>query len=115
MKVKDYKKLIQPLEKDIQKECINYLESQGYYVQRLNSGSFKTDTGFLRGVKAGTPDLMAFKKVSPTYYYPKLLFIEVKRPKGILTDLQKAKMKELERYGAICFVIHSLEELKSMV
>lgn len=115
MKVSKYKKLVQPLEKDIQKECINYLESKGFYVQRLNSGGYKMAGGFVHGVKAGTPDIIAFKKVSPTYCYPKLLFIEVKRPKGILTDEQSAKIKELERYGAICFVIHSIEELKNVV
>jgi hypothetical protein len=115
MKVAEYKKLVKPLEKDIQKEIINHLEKVGYYVQRLNSGSYPTATGFLRGVKSGTPDILAFKPCGSIHHVDKkeavLLFVEVKRLGGKITPLQEDKMLELISFGARCIVAHSLEEL----
>jgi hypothetical protein len=109
MNVKDYKKLVKPRESDIQNECIAYLESQNYYVQRLNAGGYKMGNGFVHGVKAGTPDIMAFKQT--IYGETDLIFVEVKRPGGTVTQLQKDKMKELKSYGARCMVAYSLEDL----
>src|ERR1035437_2489510 len=117
MNVKDYKKLVKPRERDIQNECIAYLESKNYYVQRLNAGGYKMGNAFVHGVKAGTPDIMAFSGWQSAVFTEvvnlrDLLFIEVKRPGGIVSELQKKKMKELESYGARCMVVHSLEQLQ---
>lgn len=92
-------------EKEIQNMVISHLQIVGYYVQRLNAGGYKTQTGYVKGVAVGTPDIMAIKD-------GKCLFIEVKREGKDATVLQKLKMEELARYGAKCLVIHSLEELE---
>ena len=118
MKVSEYKKLVKPREADIQHEIITYLESKGYYVQRLNAGGYKLGNGFVHGVKGGTPDLMAFKCQVDFCNAPigdcdiDLVFVEVKRPGGIVSELQIQKIKELENYGARCIVAHSVAELE---
>lgn len=96
----------------------NYLQAEGYYVQRLNAGGYKTNTGYLRGVATGTPDIMAFKKCGMRTIlgsgHTHLLFVEVKRPSNPKpTFNQEMKMKELEEHGARCLVVHSLEELQN--
>jgi hypothetical protein len=121
MKVSEYKKLVKPRESDIQNECIAYLESRNYYVQRLNAGGYKMAGGFVHGVKGGTPDLMAFKCQDAFCNAPigdcdiDLVFVEVKRPGGIVSELQVPKIKELENYGARCLIVHSLEELGDLL
>jgi Holliday junction resolvase len=69
-------------EQQIQSKHIKYLESQGYYVIKL----IKTN-------KNGIPDLVAIPKNSD------VLFVEVKRPDGRLSELQKHRIKELSEHG----------------
>jgi len=65
------------LESAIQKKIINYLEKQGYTVVNL----IKTN-------KSWIPDLIATKDW-------KCLWIEVKRPGGVLSKLQEYRIKKL--------------------
>ena len=65
------------LEQAIQKKIIKKLEADGFYVIKL----IKTN-------KNGIPDLLAIKENETT-------FIEVKRPDGMLSELQKVRIKEL--------------------
>ncbi len=69
-------------EQQIQSKRIKQLESEGYYVIKLT----KTN-------KNGIPDLIALPKGA------KVLFSEVKTPKGKLSALQQYRLKELENYG----------------
>ena len=96
-------------EHSIQNTIISYLWMRGYYVQRLNSGKIPMQSlhgqRLIQLMPPGTPDIMAFKK-------NELLFIEVKRPGKKPTYLQEEKMKELETYGARCFVATSLEDVE---
>lgn len=96
-------------EHQLQTEIMQYLQYKGYYVMRLNSGKYSVGEGrskrFIMGQEAGTPDLMAFRGV-------RMFFVEVKVPGNKPTLLQTQKMKELEGYGAQCFVATSLEELQ---
>ena len=69
-------------EQQIQSKRIKQLESKGYYVIKLT----KTN-------KNGIPDLIALPKGA------KVLFSEVKTPKGKLSALQQYRLKELENYG----------------
>ena len=114
MKLADYKKLHQPKESETQTAIINYLESKGYYCQRLNAGSYKTESGYIRGVKGGTPDIMAFKR-QPSMGIIRgvlqLLFFEVKRKGNKPTRIQEIKMLELATYGAKCFIATSVEDV----
>lgn len=64
-------------EQQIQTKIIKKLETEGYYVIKL----IKTNVN-------GIPDLIAVKE-------NETIFIEVKRPDGILSELQKVRIKEL--------------------
>lgn len=69
-------------EQQIQSKKIKELEEQGYYVIKLINTN-----------KNGIPDLIAIPPNSD------VLFIEVKQPTGILTKLQKFRIKELNEHG----------------
>lgn len=128
-------KAISPTEKQIQDSIIEYLRLKKYMIIRLNSGNqfIEGKNGKTYRIKLsdpGTPDILAFGQKEnysttsgstigiislsiPLSYHPlNLYFIEVKRPGGKVTELQRQKMEELERFGAKCLVIHSLEELQ---
>ena len=66
------------LESQIQSKIIKKLEADGYYVLKL----IKTN-------KNGIPDLLAVKE-------NECMFIEVKRPEGKLSELQKVRIEELK-------------------
>jgi Holliday junction resolvase len=66
------------LEQQIQSKIIKKLEQDGYYVLKL----IKTN-------KNGIPDLLAVKE-------NECMFIEVKRPEGKLSELQKVRIEELK-------------------
>lgn len=69
------------LESIIQKKIIDRLTKEGWYVIKL----IKTN-------KNGIPDLLALKDgVS--------WFIEVKQPKGVLSEIQKFRIQELREKG----------------
>lgn len=64
-------------EQAIQKKIITQLEKQGYFVLKL-----------IKCNKNGYPDLIAVKE-------NETIFIEVKRPNGKLSELQKVRIQEL--------------------
>ena len=68
-------------EQAIQKKIITQLEKQGYFVLKL-----------IKCNKNGYPDLIAIKE-------NETIFIEVKRPEGVLSELQKVRIKELRSRG----------------
>lgn len=67
-------------EQSIQKKRIKQLEAEGYYVIKLT----KTN-------KNGIPDLIAIPPNSD------VLFVEVKKPNGVLSSLQEYRIKELNQ------------------
>ena len=106
-------KSLQPTEKEIQDNIIEYLRRKKWYVQRLNSGVYRLEKSLVRGVAAGTPDVMAFKRWGyGDNAHVHLLFVEVKRPGKKATPLQLSKMSELARYGAKCLVATCIEDLQ---
>ncbi len=80
-------------EKKLQTLRIKELESEGYYVIKL----IKTN-------KNGIPDLIAIKS-------NEVLFVEVKRKNGILSELQKYRLKELNEHGFKTEVYNGRERL----
>lgn len=68
-------------EQQIQNKIIKELEHEGYYCIKL----IKTN-------KNGIPDVIALKP-------NKVYFVEVKKDKGILSELQKWRIKELKALG----------------
>lgn len=71
-------------EQQIQKKRIKELEEKGYYVIKL----IKTN-------KNGIPDLIAIPPGS------KVLFSEVKTPKGKVSKLQEYRLEELKKYAEV--------------
>ena len=69
-------------EQQIQAKRISQLEDEGYYVIKLTMTN-----------KNGIPDLIALPKGCD------VLFSEIKTPKGVVSELQKYRLKELETYG----------------
>ncbi len=69
-------------EQQIQAKRIKQLESAGYYVIKL----IKTN-------KNGIPDLIAIPPDS------EVLFVECKKPDGVVSELQKFRIKELKEYA----------------
>lgn len=74
------------LESNIQTKIKKKLESQGYLVIKL-----------VRTSCNGIPDLIALKD-------GKTIFIEVKQPNGVLSELQKLRIKQLTDLGFECKV-----------
>ena len=70
------------IEQQIQKKIINKYESKGWYVIKL----IKTN-------KNGIPDLLCLKQNEIP------LFIEVKTETGVVSELQKFRIKELNDFG----------------
>ena len=68
-------------EQQIQKKRIDQLEAEGWYVIKL----IKTN-------KNGIPDIVAVKNND-------VLFVEVKKPNGVVSKLQEYRLKEIEGYG----------------
>jgi|TARA_B100000497_G_C7668401_1_gene403166 hypothetical protein len=69
-------------EQQIQNKRIKELEAEGYYVIKLKLTN-----------KNGIPDLIALPPNCD------VLFSEIKKPKGVLSELQKYRLKELEKHG----------------
>lgn len=74
-------------EQQIQKKIIDKYEKLGYYVIKL-----------VRTNKNGIPDLIILKPNEIP------IFIEVKTPTGVISELQKYRIKELNDFGFIAFV-----------
>jgi Holliday junction resolvase len=81
-------------EQQIQAQKIKQLESEGYFVIKLISTN-----------KNGIPDLVAIPNGSD------VLFVEVKKPGGKLSELQKYRHKELKSYGIKVEVYNGLKEI----
>ena len=82
------------LESTIQTKIIKWLKSEGYFVTKLMGTSTN-----------GIPDVLAIKD-------GRTLFVEVKRPGREADPIQAYRIKELNDYGVLAFVAHSVEEVK---
>jgi Holliday junction resolvase len=74
------------LESARQTKIKKQLEKEGYFVIKL----IKTSVN-------GIPDLMALKNGDT-------IFIEVKQPKGVLSEIQKYRIKELREKGFLVYI-----------
>ncbi len=68
-------------EQQIQKKITTHLEKDGYLVLKI-----------IKCNKSGYPDLIAVKENDT-------LFVEVKRPKGKLSELQKVRIEDMKQRG----------------
>jgi len=77
----------------IQSKITKHLERYGYFVIKL-----------LRTTKNGIPDLMAIHKEYD------MLFVEVKTEKGILSPLQKVRIKKLENLNKTVIIPYGYDD-----
>lgn len=78
-------------ESELQAKIIKHYEAKGYLVIKI-----------IQTNKNGIPDLLLIKEdVHP-------FFIEVKTEQGKLSDLQKYRIKQLEKYGCKTEVLNKI-------
>lgn len=80
-------------ESQIQSKIIKHLEGRGYFVIKL-----------MRTNINGVPDLLAIKDGRAWFY-------EVKREGGVVSEMQKFRIKQLTSFGCIAKVVKSIEDL----
>lgn len=86
-------------EKQITEKIIKALKQHGYWVLKVHGGPMQ---------KSGIPDILACRN-------GRLLAIEVKRPGGRVTAIQRKRLAELEAAGADVVVITSVDEALSIM
>lgn len=103
-------------ESDIQKAVVQWLQTQEnlgrltYFSIPNNPRSAATGLKLKReGMRAGTPDL----EILANGCVP--LFVEMKAPKGTLTDEQELAAHRLTEHGALVVVCRSLDDVMNLV
>ena len=85
------------LEKKVENQIKRYLDSLGAYHVKIHGSAY---------MPAGTPDILAC--VRGTF-----VGIEVKKPKGgVVSALQKLKIKQIRNAGGVALVATSVEEVE---
>ena len=78
---------------------------------RNNTGATKTEGGgFMKFGAVGSPDLLGI--LAPT---GRLVGLEVKAPKGKVSEHQEAWLKEAAAFGALVGVVHSVDEACALI
>ena len=103
-------------EKKIQTQICHYLETMGYLVLRVNSGTTKTGNRYIRNyiitnynLSSGFPDLVALRG-------KEFLLIEVKKEKGKLSPGQEYFMRiAKEKHGIETYIIRSVEGIQEIL
>lgn len=85
-----------PLEKTIENQIKKWLEKQGYWWMKVHGDLFQ---------KSGIPDILACIN-------GKFVGIEVKRPGGRLSELQKYNIEKIQAAGGVAFVATSVDEVR---
>jgi hypothetical protein len=99
-----------PLEKEIQADVIRYLRKIGASVTRHNSGVMQEGERFVRfNSSAGHSDLSGVLPGGRAYYF------EVKRPGLYASSAQEKFLANRARLGALCGVVHSVEEVQILI
>ena len=94
-------------EADVKRACLDLLRLRGYYVQRTNSGLFKTPDGrWIRIGEVGVPDYVATHQTFPGF------LMELKRPGGDVSPEQKTRIMEIRLgYHLAIAVVDTVEAL----
>jgi VRR-NUC domain. len=83
-------------EKNIENQIKRYLDRLGCWYMKVHGSAFQ---------KAGVPDLIAC-------IGGRFVGIEVKRPGGRVSPLQKLNIEEIQRSGGVAFVAYSVEDVQ---
>jgi len=80
-------------EQQIQKKITDQLTNDGWFVIKLMKTSIN-----------GIPDLMALKNGTTK-------FIEVKKPRGVISEIQKYRIKQLRKQGFEAVVMDGINSI----
>lgn len=87
-------------EKRIENQIKSYLDSLNAYYLKVHGSMYQP---------AGTPDILACVN-------GRFIAIEVKREKGgVVSELQKSKIRKINSAGGIAFVARSVDEVSTML
>jgi Holliday junction resolvase len=84
------------LEKKIERQIKSYLDRRGVWYLKVHGGAFQP---------AGVPDILCCVN-------GRFVAIEVKRPGGIISPLQKFNIEHIHTSGGHAFVAYSVEDVK---
>jgi len=87
------------LEKTIEAAVVKYAKERGFLVHKMQAG---------RGGTGGWPDRMFIKN-------GKVFFIEFKRFGGKLSELQKARINDLQRERITVYVVDNIQYGKDVI
>lgn len=96
-----------PLEKDIQKAILDYLNLKGIFCWKEHSGGLPVDNGqrFIPIGLRGKSDILGIIQGG------RFLAIEVKRPKGKVSVEQRLFLEKINEKGGIAFVATSVDDV----
>lgn len=94
-------------EKELQNEILHYLHSSDIFAWRQNTGAFRADKRFIRMGFPGISDIIGILPDG------RFLAIEVKSPKGKLTEYQKVFLSEIKANGGVAIIARSLHDVIS--
>lgn len=83
-------------EKRIENQIKRYLDSIGAWHIKTHGNMFS---------RAGTPDILACVN-------GRFIAIEVKRPKGVISELQKANIELIRKAGGVAFIAYSVKDVE---
>ncbi len=87
-------------EKTVENQIKRYLDKIGAYYLKVHGSMYQP---------AGTPDILCCIN-------GRFVAIEVKRPKGgVVSNLQKSKIKKIKKAGGIAFVARSVEDVSAVL
>lgn len=93
------------LEKDCQKEILEYLKKQGVFCYKHHSGAFKVGAGNVKSGMKGISDIIG---VLPN---GKFLAIEVKNIGGKISTEQHLFLNNINRNKGVGFIAHNVDEV----
>lgn len=100
-----------PLEKEIQRAILDYLEIKGHFAHPYKAGAFagehKGKKRFIRTAAKGTPDIIGCAKGGDYFA------IEVKRKGESATLEQLNFIHEIHKRGGVGFVAYSVDDVIS--
>ena len=100
-----------PLEKEIQKACLDYLALKGIFAFKIyNGGIYKKATGsYIKAQTLGVPDIIAHWPLDTITYF------EIKSKTGRQSKDQKAFQSQCEADEVRYFIIRSLDDLEKVL
>ena len=110
--------LMKMLEKDVQRACIDYLDTKRVMYLRLNSGDVFRPGAVgkmykVKGCPKGTSDLLILHHTREHLgcSHPRPIFAEFKRPSAKQTEEQAIFERDVESLGYEYYIIRDLDEL----